>query len=109
MITETSAMGDHELRSRWLRASLGAIKDLRARGVPVLGYTWFPLFTMVDWRYRHGKEPQERYYINLGLYTLGAGDGPRWHPSPLVDEYRQAIANPAEAVGALADRARSAA
>jgi beta-glucosidase len=68
----------------------------------VLGYTWFPLFTMVDWRYRHGKGPQERYYINLGLYALGAGEGPRWLPSPLVDEYRQAIASPAAVVGALA-------
>jgi hypothetical protein len=105
MITETSAMGAHGLRSRWLRSSLEAIKGLRARGVPVLGYTWFPLFTMVDWRYRHGKGPQEQYYIDLGLYTLGAGEGPRWRPSPLVDEYRQAIANPAAAVGALADRA----
>jgi beta-glucosidase len=102
MITETSAMGDHELRSRWLRSSLAAIRGLRAQGVPVLGYTWFPLFTMVDWRYRHGKGPQERYYINLGLYALGAGEGPRWLPSPLVDEYRQAIASPAAVVGALA-------
>jgi beta-glucosidase len=103
MITETSAMGDHELRSSWLQASLAAIKGLRAQGVPVLGYTWFPLFTMVDWRYRHGREPKERYYINLGLYTLG--DGPRWLPSPLVDEYRQAITSPAAVVGALAERA----
>jgi beta-glucosidase/6-phospho-beta-glucosidase/beta-galactosidase len=100
MITETSAMGDHELRSRWLSSSLAAIKGLRAEGVPVLGYTWFPLFTMVDWRYRHGAEPQERYYINLGLYTLG--DGPRWRPSPLVEEYRRAIANSASMVGPLA-------
>lgn len=101
MITETSAMGDHEVRSRWLRSSLEAIRGLRARGLPVLGYTWFPLFTMVDWRYRYGREPQEYYYINLGLYTLGAPGGPRWRPTPLVDEYRQAIADPAASVGVL--------
>jgi beta-glucosidase len=101
MITETSAVGDDRLRSRWLTASLAAIKGLRARGVPVLGYTWFPLFTMVDWRYRFGKRPIEEYYLDLGLYTLQSGADERWRATPLVAQFQQAVANPAEAVGAL--------
>lgn len=101
MITETSAFGNHALRLRWLTRSLADIKMLRSRGIPVIGYTWFPLFTMVDWRYRTGKDPVERYYINLGLYTLRGGDDARWAATPLVDEFRRAAANPAESVGSL--------
>lgn len=101
IITETSAKGSDVVRERWLAKSLADIKALRARGVPVLGYTWFPLFTMVDWRYRTGREPLEKYYIELGLYTLGAGDGPRWRPTPLVESFRRAVADPAASVGQL--------
>jgi beta-glucosidase/6-phospho-beta-glucosidase/beta-galactosidase len=101
MITETSAVGNHRLRERWLIASLAGIKGLRARGVPVLGYTWFPLFTMVDWRYRTSKAPVEQFYVDLGLFTLGAAGGPRWLPTPLVESFRQAVADPLAAIGAL--------
>jgi beta-glucosidase len=103
MITETSAKGSNALRSRWLSSSLAAIKALRARGVPVLGYTWFPLFTMVDWRYRQGREPLEHYYIDLGLYRMSEAEGARWQPTPLAAEFRHAVANPAAAVGRLVD------
>ncbi|MEJ7713762.1 MAG: hypothetical protein WKF84_28925 [Pyrinomonadaceae bacterium] len=37
MITETSAVGSDEVRSRWLTASLAAVKQLREKGVPVHG------------------------------------------------------------------------
>ncbi|HMQ30242.1 MAG TPA: family 1 glycosylhydrolase [Chloroflexaceae bacterium] len=103
MVTETSAFGSHGARSAWLAKSVADIKALRARGVPVLGYTWFPLFTMVDWRYRTGREPLERYYIDLGMYTLGQGGGPRWRPTPLVEEFRRLVADPRAAVGALVE------
>jgi beta-glucosidase len=101
IITETSAKGGEGVRARWLAKSLADIKGLRARGVPVLGYTWFPLFTMVDWRYRTGKEPLEKYYIQLGMYRLGAGPGPRWRPTPLVEAFRRAVADPLASVGPL--------
>lgn len=101
LVTETSAFGSHATRSAWLARSLADIRGLRARGVPVLGYTWFPLFTMVDWRYRTGREPAERYHIQLGMYTLGHGAGPRWRPTPLVDEFRALMADPQAAVGPL--------
>ncbi len=101
MVTETSAFGSHRARSAWLAKSVADIKGLRARGIPVLGYTWFPLFTMVDWRYRTGGEPVERYYIELGLFRLNRGPGPRWQPTPLADEFRQMVAAPGASVGAL--------
>jgi beta-glucosidase len=102
MITETSALGQEEERERWLAASVKAVKRLRSSGVPVLGYTWFPLFTMIDWRYRLGRRPVERYRIDLGLYRLLPDFTRPWQRTPLVEIMRGFIANPAESVGHLA-------
>ncbi|MBA3943479.1 MAG: family 1 glycosylhydrolase [Herpetosiphonaceae bacterium] len=102
MITETSAKGSVTTRSKWLTASLAAIKELRGQGVPVLGYTWFPLFTMIDWRYRMGREPLERYRIELGLYTLNRESAERrWQTTPLVQQFISYVNNPAEAIGVV--------
>lgn len=102
MITETSAFRSHALRERWLDDSLAAIRALRGSGVPVHGYTWFPLFTMVDWRYRLGRRPVEKYYIQLGLYRLAPpGSSSRWEPTPLVPRFQDYVDNPEPAVGRL--------
>jgi len=79
---------------------VAAIRTLRAAGVPVLGYTWFPLFTMIDWKYRFGKRPLSSYHLDLGLYKLSA-NGHRWRPTPLVDQFRSYVLDPAAAVGTL--------
>jgi beta-glucosidase len=103
MITETSAFGEDVLRSRWLEASLGSVKQLREKGVPVIGYTWFPMFTMIDWRYRYGKGPVEQYRIELGLYRLNDDpSGPRWLSTPLAEQWKTFVADPHAAVGRLA-------
>jgi beta-glucosidase/6-phospho-beta-glucosidase/beta-galactosidase len=102
IITETSAFGSDETRSQWLDSSLGAVKQLRADGVPVLGYTWFPMFTMIDWRYRYGRGPIERYQIELGLYRLNReATGGRWLATPLVEQLREHINAPDKAIGSL--------
>jgi beta-glucosidase len=102
LITETSAKGDVETRSRWLEASVATVRRLRASGVPVLGYTWFPLFTMIDWKYRFGRRPLERYRLDLGLYTLReSANGRRWDPTPLVEQFRGYVADPGSSVGSL--------
>ncbi len=102
MITETSAVGSEEVRMRWLESSVGHIRDLRQEGVPVIGYTWFPMFTMIDWRYRFGQDPHENYYLELGLYRLNRENhGPRWIETPLVEEFRSMVKDPAKAVGDL--------
>jgi len=103
MITETSAFGTDAQRSAWLRSSLAAIKDLRRDGVPVVGYTWFPLFTMIDWRYRLGARPLREYRIELGLYRL-QDEGTRWRPTALVEEMRACIVHSEEVVGSLAEQ-----
>jgi beta-glucosidase/6-phospho-beta-glucosidase/beta-galactosidase len=68
MITETSSHGEVKARARWMDDTLETVGTLRAEGIPVLGYTWFPLFTMVDWKYRKGRRTLENYLIHLGLY-----------------------------------------
>ena len=100
-ITETSAFGDHEIRSRWLEASLLAIKHLRERGVPVHGYTWFPMFTMIDWRYRFAQGPVEQFHLELGFYELKREGPSRWAATPLVEEWKASARQPADAIGTL--------
>ena len=108
MVTETSAKGPLDVRARWLDASVAAVRHLRAEGVPVLGYTWFPLFTMIDWRYRFGRKPAEHYRLDLGLYTLDGDAGRRWQATPLVEQYRRYVADPRTAVGELSERSPAA-
>lgn len=102
MITETSAVGTSDIRQQWLKSSVGMIKDLRTSGVPVIGYTWFPFFTMIDWRYRFATEPLEDFYLELGLYNLNREAAkPRWLPTPIVEQMKGYVKNSSESVGDL--------
>jgi beta-glucosidase len=102
MVTETSAVGSESVRAQWLDTSLAAIKTLRGNGIPVMGYTWFPMFTMIDWMYRRGRRPLADYHLELGLFTLqnDTGSG-RWAATSLVERFRQYATHPEEAVGTL--------
>jgi beta-glucosidase/6-phospho-beta-glucosidase/beta-galactosidase len=102
MITETSAVGSDEVRSQWLRSSVSKIKKLRSAGTPVIGYTWFPMFTMIDWRYRFSNEPLENFYLELGLFRLNReAGGKRWLPTPLVSQMKRYVENTGASVGRL--------
>lgn len=102
MITETSARDSHKERSAWLTSSVAAVKHLRGQGVPVLGYTWFPLFTMIDWRYRWGRAPLQKYHLDLGVYKLNTSDsGGRWRELPLLEQFRSYIQSSEESIGEL--------
>jgi hypothetical protein len=56
---------------------------------------------MVDWRYRFGRGPVEEYRLELGLYTLDGEAGRRWHPTPLVEQFRSYVGDPEAAIGSL--------
>jgi len=101
IVTETSAKGNDHVRARWLEASVAAVKRLRGQGVLVLGYTWFPMFTMIDWRYRYGRQPLEAYRLELGMYTLAPDGEPRWRPTPLAEQYRGYINASQQAIGEI--------
>jgi beta-glucosidase len=102
MITETSAKDGLAIKQRWLEASVATVRALRQAAVPVIGYTWFPLFTMVDWRYRTGRRSLQHYLIELGLYEADPGTHPlRYCPTPLVAQFNALTQDPAAAVGDL--------
>ena len=90
-LTETSRAGTVEERAAWLRDSVALLRRLRADGLPVVGYTWWPLFALVDWRYRETTDPVDRWLVPMGLYDLerdGAGVLRRV-PTALVAEFRR--------------------
>jgi beta-glucosidase len=51
MVTETSANKTINHRARWMDETIDTVRQLRLEGMPVIGYTWFPLFTMIEWDY----------------------------------------------------------
>lgn len=93
MITETSARRDVAGRRQWMDETIAAVADVRAAGLPVLGYTWFPALTMIDWEYRLGDAPLADYLLHLGLWdsAFDADGTLQRHPTPLVARYRHYV------------------
>jgi beta-glucosidase len=101
MITETSAKESVEGRARWMDQTITAVHDLREMGVAVVGYTWFPLFTMLDWKYRTGTRPIDDYLLHLGLYDAAFSEQRvlQRHATDLVARYKGHTARPVPALG----------
>jgi beta-glucosidase/6-phospho-beta-glucosidase/beta-galactosidase len=99
MITETAALGSVRRRQAWMEGSVAAVRNLRRRGVPVVGYTWWPLFALVAWAYRQGSLPAHRYLLQMGLWDLD--ERLRRVRTPLVDAYRALVSAGSDAVGRL--------
>jgi hypothetical protein len=78
---------------------VAAVRNLRRRGVPVVGYTWWPLFALVAWAYRQGSLPAHRYLLQMGLWDLD--ERLRRVRTPLVDAYRALVSAGSDAVGRL--------
>ncbi len=70
MLTETSVFGPVGARRRWLEESVAAVERVRADGIPLIGYTWFPAFSLLAWSYRAGRRPAEAYMAHMGLWDL---------------------------------------
>jgi hypothetical protein len=70
MLAETCVTDDVATRLRWLDASVATVEGLRADGVDVVGYTWWPLFDMYEWTYRHSDEPRSAHLLTMGLHDL---------------------------------------
>ncbi len=70
MVSETCVTDDHAARIRWMDESLAAVHALRTDGLDVVGYTWWPLFDMVEWTYRHSQAPAMDHRLSMGLFDL---------------------------------------
>ena len=101
MVTETSANADIQGRMLWMDETIETVRALRANGIPVLGYTWFPLITMIDWAYRKGKHPLKNYLIHLGLYdsAFDSNGVLKRHKTSLVEHFQDHTNRPMPPLG----------
>jgi beta-glucosidase/6-phospho-beta-glucosidase/beta-galactosidase len=99
MISEVATSGSVARRLRWLERSVGAVRHLRAEGVPVVGYTWWPMFALVTWAWRQGRRDVAQHLLQMGLWDLDA-DLNRVS-TPVVEAYRDLVRGAASAVGPL--------
>jgi beta-glucosidase/6-phospho-beta-glucosidase/beta-galactosidase len=90
MISETAATGNHERRIAWLYESLNGVRELRAEGVPMVGYTWWPMFALIGWAYRQQRGPLADYIVPMGLWDL-VGEDLRRVETPVVEAYRRVV------------------
>ncbi|MFT4157378.1 MAG: family 1 glycosylhydrolase [Microbacterium sp.] len=83
MLSETCVTDSPEVRMAWLDDSVACVRELRDQGVDIVGYTWWPLFDMYEWTYRHADTPREKSLLTMGLFDLvesSAGLGRRRNP-----------------------------
>jgi beta-glucosidase len=103
MISEAATSGSVERRLRWLQRSAESLARLRARGVPIVGYTWWPMFALVTWAWRQGSRDVSSHLLQMGLWNLDEHlDRIR---TPVVDAYCRLALSGCETVGRLAPRA----
>jgi beta-glucosidase len=100
MVTETSDVGSVQRRVAWMDASIGAIARARAGGLPIVGYTWFPVFSHVDWRWRRGPYERVAYWWHMGLWDID--EQMRRHRTPLAERYASYVAHGPPVVEAAA-------
>ena len=104
MISEVATAGSVARRLAWLERSTAAVRSLRAEGVPLVGYTWWPMFALVTWAWRQGRRDVSRHLLQMGLWNLDA-DLNRIR-TPVVDAYGTLVLAGSETVGTLARRGR---
>ncbi len=75
-VAETASLGSIKKRSQWLVDSVASVRRAREKGLPVMGYTWWPLFALVTWAYRQGKHPAAYYLKQMGLWNLVPAPSP---------------------------------
>jgi len=90
-VAESSTSGTDAERRAWLAWNVAEIEAARARGVDVVGYTWWPLFDHIDWN----TLLQERsgFVCPAGLYHLTPTTADR-QPTAAVADFRR-LARPA--------------
>lgn len=103
VITETASVDSVKRRRAWLNSSVEAVKRLRARGIPLIGYTWWPMLAIVTWAYRQGTHPAAYYLKQMGLWDIDPDPKAnlRRIETPLVEVFRELVAGGCEAVGRL--------
>jgi beta-glucosidase/6-phospho-beta-glucosidase/beta-galactosidase len=90
MVSETCVTGSVAERIAWLDVSVAAVEELRASGLDVVGYTWWPLFDMYEWTWRHSDCPRADHLLTMGLFDLvESADGLLRRRNPVADAFRR--------------------
>jgi beta-glucosidase len=107
MLTETSDNARIARRLRWLDESVSGVRAARAAGVPVVGYTWWPFMSHVDWRYRRGTRARDDYWCHMGLYDLRAAPdgGLERVRTPVADRFAALVSDGASTLEGTKGRA----
>lgn len=100
LISEVATSGSVARRMAWLERSVAAVRSMRAEGVALVGYTWWPMFALVTWAWRQGRRDVAQHLLQMGLWDLDAEL--ERVPTRLVDAYRALAAAGAAPVGRLA-------
>lgn len=74
MLSETCVTDTPETRVAWLEDSVDCVQRLCEDGLDVVGYTWWPLFDMYEWTYRHATTPRAESLLPMGLFDLVESD-----------------------------------
>jgi hypothetical protein len=67
--------------------------------VPLVGYTWWPVFALITWAYRQGRRPIRDHLAQMGLWDLDANLNRL--PTPLVEFYTALVAQGSGVMGRL--------
>lgn len=98
-ISETASLGSVRRRLAWLETSVAACGRLRAEGIPMQGYTWWPLFSLVAWAWRQGRTPVSRHLLPMGLYDLDPQADLARRRTPVADRFEALARQAAVAAG----------
>jgi len=99
MISEVATSGTVARRQHWLDRSVAEVAALRAQGIPMVGYTWWPMFSLVTWAWRQGKRDVADHLLQMGLWNLDKNLDRI--ETPLVESYRALAASGHVSVGRL--------
>jgi beta-glucosidase len=92
MLTETCITAPVAERIAWLEASVAEVRSLRAQGRRIVGHTWWPLFDMYEWTYRHSTHPRREHLLTMGLYDLVESPGGLLRVrTPVADAFQRLV------------------
>ncbi|MGB4405475.1 MAG: family 1 glycosylhydrolase [Sphaerochaeta sp.] len=69
IVTETSVRDNLEMKSSWLLEASQAVYSEFVMGLPVLGFTWFPIIDMYDWDYRFKAGDKNEFKARFGFWN----------------------------------------
>lgn len=100
MITETSHPGNVDEKRAWFKQTVSDVRELRSEGIPILGYTWWPLLDHLDWDGALLHQIGKIHHVGVFCLERDNGDLLR-KATAFTNEYRVALAQGGAVAGEL--------